>query len=349
MKKIALISLLSIALLSCSKESSTQNTELKDSTAASANTVQLILNFKNELKNKQVDILNADEQNSVYKSFALKDGKAFNESIGFIQPGVYRIQFDKVYVPLIVSFDEKKVELNIENTSDDSLDFKVVDSQENKHFYTYIKNYSPNFKPNSKKKIAFLDSISPSLAAVEIYMYELSQFDLEYKNELAKIKSKYADISYASKLISLINQKDIKPIVVGQKAPEFMLKALDGKEFGPQSFKGKYVLLDFWASWCGPCRQEIPNVKKAYDKYKSKGFEVLGISTDQTDAPWKRAVGQLGINWPSVRDASGEVSQIYQIKYIPTVYLLDPNGVIVADNVRGEKLEQLLEKYLGNK
>ena len=144
----------------------------------------------------------------------------------------------------------------------------------------------------------------------------------------------------------MISRKEVGPIKVGSKVPEFLLKSMDGKSYGPQSFKGKYLLLDFWASWCGPCRQEVPNVKRAYDKYKSKGFEVLGVSTDQNDQSWQGAVKQLGMNWTSVRDNTGEVSGIFSIKYIPTVYLISPEGIILAENVRGAALDQLLEKYL---
>jgi peroxiredoxin len=193
----------------------------------------------------------------------------------------------------------------------------------------------------------FLDSISPSFVAAEIYTYELNQFFDFYIEDIPKIKEKYQKIAYASKLINMISVKESEPIRIGGKIPNFTLPTADGKSISPQDFKGRYLLVDFWASWCGPCRNEVPNVAKAYAKYKSKGFEVLGISTDTDPEKWKSAIKQLNMTWTSVRDVKGEASHIFNIEFIPTVYLVGPDGTILADQVRGERLEELLKKYLG--
>ncbi len=109
--------------------------------------------------------------------------------------------------------------------------------------------------------------------------------------------------------------------------------------------KGKYVLVDFWASWCGPCRQEMPNVVEAYKRYHTKGFEIVGVSFDQKKEAWAEAVKKLGMNWPQMSDLKGWQSAAagtYGIMSIPANILVDPQGKIVAADLRGEALQQKL-------
>ena len=108
--------------------------------------------------------------------------------------------------------------------------------------------------------------------------------------------------------------------------------------------KGKYVLIDFWASWCGPCRNEMPNVKAAYEKYASKGFEVISISIDKKQKPWKTAIEELGMNWTQVLNV--DAADIYGIYAIPKTFLIDPEGIVVAKDLRSKKLEKTLFNLL---
>ncbi|MBR4533212.1 MAG: TlpA family protein disulfide reductase [Bacteroidaceae bacterium] len=115
--------------------------------------------------------------------------------------------------------------------------------------------------------------------------------------------------------------------------------------------KGHYVLVDFWASWCGPCRQEMPNVKAAYERFHERGFDILGLSFDNNREAWLRAVADLGMTWPQLSDLKGWKSlaaQKYNVRAIPFTLLFDPEGKVVADNLRGEALSQKLEELLGN-
>ena len=114
--------------------------------------------------------------------------------------------------------------------------------------------------------------------------------------------------------------------------------------------KGHYVMVDFWASWCGPCRQEMPNVVANYEKYHQKGFEVVGVSFDQTKDAWVNAVQQMGMRWPQMSDLKGwkcAASEAYGIFSIPGSVLLDPQGKIVAANLRGKALGQKLKEIYG--
>lgn len=138
--------------------------------------------------------------------------------------------------------------------------------------------------------------------------------------------------------------QEMKKTEVGRMAPDFSVLDTAGKSFSLSAMRGKYVLIDFWASWCMPCRSENPNVKKAYDTYKNKGFEVLGVSLDKKNEPWLKAIHTDGLTWTNVIDPSGMVAKKYAILGIPQNFLIDPSGKIIAT---GLKQESLLEKLEG--
>ena len=136
-----------------------------------------------------------------------------------------------------------------------------------------------------------------------------------------------------------------------QPAPELILPDKAGKQVDLRAYRNHYVLVDFWASWCGPCRKENPNVVKTYEKYKDAGFTVMSVSLDKDRAAWQTAIEKDGLKWPyHVSDLgfwSSKVPQLYQVRGIPFTVLIDRAGKIIKTNLRGELLEAELSQIFG--
>lgn len=143
----------------------------------------------------------------------------------------------------------------------------------------------------------------------------------------------------------LENLKRLKGVSIGSEAPEIALPTPAGPIMRLSDLRGKYVLIDFWASWCGPCRRENPNVIKTYAAYKDKGFEIFGVSLDQEKSAWINAIAKDQLTWPHVSDLqywNSVAAQAYQVSSIPMTFLLDPQGKVIAKGLRGDSLNQYL-------
>ncbi len=132
-------------------------------------------------------------------------------------------------------------------------------------------------------------------------------------------------------------------------SPDLTMNDPDGNPFSLSQLKGKYVLLDFWASWCGPCRAENPNVVAAYNRFKDKNFTILGVSLDDDKSEWVNAIEEDGLVWKQISDLKGwqsDAQKKYGFQYIPFNVLLDPDGNVIASELRGSSLEEKLESVL---
>ncbi|QEC76360.1 TlpA disulfide reductase family protein [Mucilaginibacter ginsenosidivorax] len=187
-----------------------------------------------------------------------------------------------------------------------------------------------------------------SLNALESLAYSTDYADLKplYDVLTPAVKSTDAGKALGERMPKL------KAVALGAVAPEFAEADTSGKVINLSSFRGQYVLIDFWASWCGPCRRENPNVVKAYNHYKGQKFTILGVSLDKPNAKdkWLAAIHKDGLTWTHVSDLKfwdSKAAGLYAVRGIPQNFLLDPNGKIIAKNLRGDDLEDKLAEIFG--
>lgn len=203
------------------------------------------------------------------------------------------------------------------------------------------------FKKKQEEITALIPTYRKSMpVAVMASLYTMSTDDVpKMEAFLKQFDPSIQNCYYLKQIQQKIDR--LKAIAIGRPAPDFELNDLDGKGVKLSALKGKYVLLDFWASWCGPCRKENPTVVKAYNNYKAKGFTVLGVSLDSSEPAWRKAVKEDGMPWVQVlNDKKVAAERLYEVKGIPANFLIDPQGKIIATNLRGPALEQALEKFI---
>ncbi|NCG30319.1 MAG: redoxin domain-containing protein [Bacteroidetes bacterium] len=223
--------------------------------------------------------------------------------------------------------------------------------QNDRHaFQSALQEYDPIMAKVNAKLQAFVKTNPGSLSSLAaLQNLELdSNFDL-YNEVIEGLADKAVGLDFYESLRLQVVQ--LKKLAIGSPAPEISLAQPGGEVLKLSDLRGQYVLVDFWASWCGPCRRENPNVKKVYEKYHDKGFEILGVSLDKTEKAWLGAIQQDGLTWRHISDLKYWQSSVvpeYQIKGIPLTYLVDKDGIIIAKNLRGKSLEDKLAEIFIN-
>lgn len=271
----------------------------------------------------------------------VKDGKFTFKGV-VDQPLLYGLATEEMNYP---------VQLFVENAN---MDVKISSDGE----MVTIQNSPVNtlFQENAEKVFEEgfdIDSLvtkypdSP-VAAFYLYRYFTYQLPLdELKETRAKISPALAACPYVKDLDGIIKQ--LENVQIGKVAPEFSLPDTAGVSVSLSDFRGKYVLLDFWASWCPPCRRENPNVVKAFNEYKDKDFTIIGISLDKDKSKWMKAIADDNLTWTHLSDLKywdSEIPALYGVRGIPANVLLGPDGVILAKNITGEDLHKALQEVI---
>lgn len=286
------------------------------------------------------------ENNEITTADIGKDQK-FDVSFNAKQEDIYLLALSQDDVYLLVTKPGEKINITIDTKSDTPV---VSGSPGTSLYYNEL---SKLIGLQSDQEV--LDAISKlmndnkgELAIVPFAInLDATKYNAEHKKFLASLSKHKGTfiVDEYSKIVNSVGKTDI-----GSIAPEISLQNPDGKIIKLSSLRGKYVLIDFWASWCRPCRAENPNVVKAYNKFKNKGFTVYGVSLDENKSSWTAAIAKDKLEqWPHVSDLKGwssSAGKLYGVRSIPSNFLIDPQGKIIAKNLRGEKLEEKLEEVL---
>ncbi|WP_353778477.1 redoxin domain-containing protein [Winogradskyella sp. 3972H.M.0a.05] len=214
-----------------------------------------------------------------------------------------------------------------------------------------LKNFGYDFvsqNPESVVSLILLEQQSKSKDVdTERFMNSFEELDDDLKN------SKKGTVVKTKMLAHIEKQKKSEALQIGKKAPLFTAPDKDGNKIALNDIKGKVTIVDFWASWCGPCRRENPNVVRVYEQYHDKGLEIIGVSLDRANQKdrWLKAIEDDKLNWHHVSNLSyfnDPVARLYNISSIPATYILDENGTIVAKNLRGPALGLKVAELLNN-
>jgi len=287
-----------------------------------AGTIKIDADVENFANSK----VSGSKENELYKSFAAQSNKA-QEKI-----------MDELYQKYGKEF--------VNNRKPDT-----ADSRYKQLLKDYYQMSDVNEKAEVERLKKFVKANPASFASVYLLDAYSRMMELpEVENLYASLSPKYKDTRSGKSVANGIEARKITAI--GKTAPDFTEPDTAGKAVKLSDFRGKYVLVDFWASWCGPCRAENPNVVKTFNKYKDKGFTVLGVSLDQPGKKeaWLAAIHKDGLKWTQVSDLKfwdNQAAVLYGIKAIPFNLLLDPQGKIIAKDVRGDDLAKKLSEIYG--
>lgn len=223
-------------------------------------------------------------------------------------------------------------------------EFQKTWDEKRKFASEQMKRAYQDFATNNPTNIASVYAIA-NLTGTD---NDLSIIQPLFENLSVPVQTSALGKVYAAKI------KALEQVSIGAMAPEFSQADTAGRSVSLRDFRGKYVLIDFWASWCGPCREENPNLVNAFEQYKDKNFTVLGVSLDRPTAKeaWLKAIKKDGLPWTQISELKGwdnEVVKMYSVESVPKNFLIDPEGKIVAKDLRGAQLNQKLSEILVGK
>ncbi len=314
----------------------------------------------------------------------LLDGNRFEKKMRLTSPGYFRIDFyqnqvvdvilDKADLTVDVDGDRPGGAVSVKGSPDldliERVQGKISGASDMPEAKAIEEEYQGAIQRNNKEEIealqarylaviekatneaaAMLKDEPPSLGMIHLLqnsgMFDVDKYTDTYRRAADKFRTEWPDIQYGKDFVAYVDK--LAATAIGSKAPEISLPDPNGKIITLSSYRGKFVLVDFWAKWCGPCRRENPNVVKAYHTFKSRNFDILGVSLDRNREDWVNAIAQDGLAWKHVSDLryfESVAARDYNINGIPFSVLVDPDGVIIAKNLRGEELHKKLAEVL---
>lgn len=276
--------------------------------------------------------------------------------------GIYRIRIGQKQMNFVFNGTEKKVKVETDLALLKRTEYTVSGSDDTE---TYLKTFGDAMsgkKTTADIKKVIEEAKNPLLSmliALQVQDFAGAEYLDFHKSISKRLNETYPNSPYAKDyektLASFQNQVEMEKagttaIAVGQPAPDIVLANPDGKIYKLSDLKGKVVLLDFWASWCGPCRRANPSVVAAYNRYKSKGFTVFNVSLDKDRQKWIDAIKQDGLNWEyhvsDLKFWQSQAAALYKVQAIPQQFLIDKGGKIAAISQAGVSLEKEMEKLL---
>ena len=331
-------------------------------------------------KSIKLTLINYETRNdSVIQEAAIAQDGKFTLTIRLKEPEIYDLGIDNSSLVQVLAKPGDKIDLAIDKDG-----IQVTDSKETQYLIDYEANRKKVFNKYLKRTY---DSSAVAVKSgdkerIEFWNVEHEKASQNYKAELAQwVKQPFfihslaaihhsirwdpeADTALMNQMVSfyqknypkydltrqLVNKVNAtKRIAIGAIAPGFVSTDTLGRKVALKSYRGKYTLIEFWASWCAPCREESPTLVRLYHQYKDKGFEILSVSIDKNTTQWKNAIRQDGYSWGNACDLNGyggPTAALYTVTAIPNSFLLDRNGKIVAKNLRGKNLENKLAELM---
>ncbi|AWM12569.1 thiol:disulfide interchange protein [Flavobacterium sediminis] len=371
MKKLALLATVAFAFVSCQKDAESGYTITGDTKGVDNGTkVYLQIQGENELVPK--DTVTVENGKFQFKGASELPELGFltvegSNGIPFIlENGAISIAFDKD------SLQNNKIAGTVENdifqefTTKNNAVYDKIMSYQKENQEKYMTAQSSGDTATVNGLIKDLEEIKSELADVPVQIITnnpksfvgilLTENQL-LRQEISVDEAQKRLDNFEQKLLDTRAAKNIKSIIeaansveIGKKAPDFSAPSPEGKEISLKESLGKVTIIDFWASWCGPCRMENPHVVELYNHYHDKGLNIIGVSLDKDEAKWKEAIAKDGLTWNHISNLkfwADPIAEKYNVKAIPATFIVDANGVIIAKDLRGAELDAKIKELLG--